>query len=73
MGCLFERGWEGPLRIALYMIRENTSAIVQGDFVSVSAVLREACANAPMDIASRSLALTFNEDDQSIIDAVTNW
>jgi hypothetical protein len=67
----FERGWEGPIRIALFLIRDNASAITNGDFDTISAVLREACDNAPFDVCARSLALTFDERDREIIASIT--
>jgi len=69
----FEKGWEGPLRVALYMIRENASTITKadGDFDSVSAVLREACDNAPFDVCARSMLLSFDQQDRDIIASVT--
>lgn len=69
----FERGWEGPLRVALFMIRENEHKILQGDFDGVGSVLRDACMEAPIDIAQRSLVLHFDETDKALIDSVVDF
>lgn len=66
----FERGWEGPLRVCLYLICENANAILQGDFDSISSVLRESVDNAPLNIAERSLTIKFDDVDISIIASV---
>jgi len=66
----FERGWEGPLRVCLYLIRDNAATISKGDFDSISTILRESVDNAPFDIAQRSLALPFDDEDMTIIASV---
>jgi len=67
----FERGWEGPLRIALFFIRENSSKILSGDFDTISAIFREASVNAPFDVCARSLMLPFDDNDHALIAAIT--
>lgn len=69
----FEKGWEGPIRVALFLIRENAVEITKADadFDSVSSVLREACINAPFDVCSRSLMLNLDDEDKAVIAAIT--